>query len=257
MAIRVFEDRRPRYQSVAEQLSAAIERGTYPVGGMLPTEAELCTKFGVSRQTIREATRLLLEAGLVSRHQGVGTRVERATVPEHYVQRLERLPDILQYVKDTRRRLIKLGEVVTPDARIPLPGGPGDRWRTLEGLRFVGNESRPLAWTIIHVRKSYGAVMDAKDRDELPIYSLIERRYGIKTGTLKQEISAVAIAPDIAAHLRVPAGSPGLSIIRHYVSTEDEVFEVSVSIHPADRYHYTMRLDLAFAPRGEQGGEVK
>ena len=33
----VFEERRPLYQTVAEQLTTAIEQGTYPVGSMLPT----------------------------------------------------------------------------------------------------------------------------------------------------------------------------------------------------------------------------
>ena len=67
MPLKVFEERRPLYQTVAEQLTSAIEQGRYPVGSMLPTEAELCTQFAVSRQTVREATRLLLQLGLVSR----------------------------------------------------------------------------------------------------------------------------------------------------------------------------------------------
>lgn len=252
--MKVFEDKRPLYQSVAEQLSTAIQDGTYPVGSMLPTESELCTRFDVSRQTIREATRLLLQLGLVSRHQGVGTRVERATVGEHYVQRLERLPDILQYVKQTRRKVLKIEDVPARAARIPLPGDPAARWRVLEGLRFVGDETQPLAWTLVHVHPAYASVMDDEDRDAVPIYSIIERRFGLKTRSVRQEISAVAITPDVAALLRVQAGSPGLSLVRQYLSTQDEIFEVTISVHPADRYQYTMQLDLAFS--GESGPDV-
>src|SRR5512140_323499 len=98
--ISVFDYKRPRYQSVAEELSSAIREGIYSVGSMLPTESALCAKFGVSRQTVREATRLLIQVGLVSRHQGIGTRVERATADETYVQRLGALPDLWQYVKE-------------------------------------------------------------------------------------------------------------------------------------------------------------
>jgi DNA-binding GntR family transcriptional regulator len=58
----------------------------------------------------------------------------------------------------------------------------------------------------------------------------------------------------MATLLRVKTGSPGLSVQRQYISTSNETFEVSVSIHPADRYHYTMQLDLAYAPRrGPEG----
>jgi GntR family transcriptional regulator len=245
VALSVFEDKRPLYQTVAERLSSAIEEGAYPVGSMLPTEAELCVRFGVSRQTIREATRLLLQLGLVSRHQGVGTRVERATVAETYVQRLGALPDIWQYVKETRRKVLRVADVPAGRAKAPLPGEPARRWRVLEGLRFVGDETRPIAWTQIYVAPAYAAVTDAKNRDAVPIYSLIERRFGLKTQSLRQEISAVAITGEMASLLHVTGGSPGLSVLRQYVSTRDEVFEVSLSIHPADRYHYTMQLDLS------------
>ncbi|MBI5068263.1 MAG: GntR family transcriptional regulator [Deltaproteobacteria bacterium] len=245
--MRVFEAKRPLYQTVAEQLTAAIQAGTYPVGSMLPPEAELCQQFNVSRQTVREATRLLLQLGLVSRHQGVGTRVERQSVAEHYEQRLGSLPDIWQYVKETKRTLLKLTDVAAADAEVALPGDPKVRWRLMEGLRFLEDQARPIAWTQIYVRPAYAAVTEAKERDAVPIYSLIESRFGIKTRSVRQEISAVAIAARVATHLRVPAGSPGLSVLRQYRSTQDEVFEVSLSLHPADRYQYTMQLDLAYA----------
>lgn len=254
MPLKVFEDKRPLYQTVAEQLSTAIQGGTYPVGSMLPTEAELCAQFGVSRQTIREATRLLLQLGLVSRHQGVGTRVERSSVAETYVQRLGRIPDLFQYVKETRRKVLRVADVPAAEARVTLPGEPSQRWRMLEGLRFVGDETKPIAWTQLYVHPAYASVTDDEERDAVPIYSLIERRFGIKTRSVRQEISAMAIDAGIAGVLREPAGSPGLSVLRQYVSTDDEIFEVALSIHPADRYHYTMQLDLAYT-RGEPGPE--
>lgn len=45
----------------------------------LPTEAELCEKFGVSRSTVREALRMLASQGLVTTSRGVkgGTRIAR------------------------------------------------------------------------------------------------------------------------------------------------------------------------------------
>lgn len=243
----VFEGRRPLYQKVAERLSSDLRAGRHPVGSLLPTEAELCARFRVSRQTVREAIRLLAEVGLVSRRQGVGTRVERDRVTEAYVQRLGRLPDLWQYVKDTRRKVLRVADLEAAEARLALPGGRGARWRMLEGLRYVQSERRPIAWTQIYVLAAYAPAADERDRDDLPIYSLVERRYGVKARAVRQEIAGVAIEPRVATLLRVAPGSVGLAIRREYVSTTDEIFEVSLSVHPADRYRYRMQLDLDYA----------
>jgi DNA-binding GntR family transcriptional regulator len=244
----VFDRRRPLYQRVAEELSNEIRAGLHPVGSLFPTEAALCTRFRVSRQTIREALRLLGELGLVSRRQGVGTLVERDRVDEQYVQRLGSLPDLSQYVKETRRKVLRVVDVVAAEAALVLPGDPAASWRMLEGLRFLASERTPIAWTQVYVRSAYASVTRERDRDELPLYALIERRHGVKARTVRQEIAGVAIERGVAALLRVPPGSVGLSVRREYVSTSDDIFEVSISIHPADRYRYRMQLDLAYAP---------
>ena len=246
-AIHAFEGRRPLYQAMAEKLSAGIQQGAYPVGTMLPTEAELCERYKVSRSTIREALRLLLQLGMVSRRQGIGTRVERDTVVQHYVQRLGGIPDLWQYVKETRRKVLRVADVAAADAEVPLPGDPRARWRVLEGVRFADARAKPIAWTRICIAPPYAAVTDARERDDVPIYSLVERRYGLTTRTVRQEIAAVPIAREVAALLRVPPGSPGLSIVREYASTDGEVFEVTLSVHPGERYRYTMQLDLEHA----------
>src|SRR4051812_11155945 len=96
-----FDGAQPRYLALAESLSNSIKAGEYPIGTLLPTEEELCGKFGVSRHTIREAIRKLKDLGLVSRHQGVGTRVENSDISGRYVLSLGTIPDIWRYVQAT------------------------------------------------------------------------------------------------------------------------------------------------------------
>jgi DNA-binding FadR family transcriptional regulator len=60
---------RPAAPSVAELLSSqVIER--LAIGAQLPSEAELATRFGVSRVTVREALKILAGRGLVSLSRG-------------------------------------------------------------------------------------------------------------------------------------------------------------------------------------------
>jgi DNA-binding FadR family transcriptional regulator len=60
---------------VARTLGVAILAGEYSVGSILPTEAELMARFGVSRTVLREVLKTLAAKGLVQSKTKVGTRV--------------------------------------------------------------------------------------------------------------------------------------------------------------------------------------
>src|ERR1700753_54790 len=60
---------------VRSELRRAIIEGEFPPGSKLPNEETLCTRFSVSRITLREAVRGLIEDGYVTRRQGAGTFV--------------------------------------------------------------------------------------------------------------------------------------------------------------------------------------
>ena len=62
---------------VRSELKRLILGGEFAVGEKLPNEDRLCERFGVSRVTIREAVRGLIEDGLVVRRHGSGTYVTR------------------------------------------------------------------------------------------------------------------------------------------------------------------------------------
>lgn len=55
---------------VAERLEELILDGSLPLGASLPSEAELCSEFGVSRAVIRDASHILASRGLVDVRQG-------------------------------------------------------------------------------------------------------------------------------------------------------------------------------------------
>lgn len=57
---------------VVAQLSGRIDAGLYPPGEKLPSSAQLCEEFGVSRTVIREALTSLKVAGRVTSRQGAG-----------------------------------------------------------------------------------------------------------------------------------------------------------------------------------------
>lgn len=69
----VLEGPEPMYRQIATRLKTQIEDGTYPPNSRMPSETELCERFGVSRRTARSAYAILLESGHVVTSQGKGT----------------------------------------------------------------------------------------------------------------------------------------------------------------------------------------
>jgi DNA-binding FadR family transcriptional regulator len=65
----------PLSTQVADQLRHRIADGEFPVGSRIPTEAQLTDELGVSRNSVREALRSLVHAGLLRARAGDGTYV--------------------------------------------------------------------------------------------------------------------------------------------------------------------------------------
>ena len=116
---------------------------------------------------------------------------------------------------------------------------------TVVTVRFI-RSGEPIAWKQVYIDAQYDAVTAEIGKRTVPIYSLVEQRYGVKTQTVRQEISAVAIPAEAAKALKVKQGSSGLTLLRHYVSADERVFEVTMSVYPASRFRYSVELKLEY-----------
>ncbi|MEV5800719.1 winged helix-turn-helix domain-containing protein [Streptomyces collinus] len=71
------EARGPESRRVAAELRVRIADGGYPPDTLLPSQHELATEFGVSRDTIQRVLRELRGEGWIETRQGQGSRVLR------------------------------------------------------------------------------------------------------------------------------------------------------------------------------------
>ncbi len=62
-------------QQVVHELGKKIMQGSYKVGDSLPSEADLCTQFNISRTATREAVKMLTAKGLISSRPRQGIKV--------------------------------------------------------------------------------------------------------------------------------------------------------------------------------------
>ena len=81
-----------------------------------------------------------------------------------------------------------------------------------------------------------------RENPQVLISELIEARYGRRIAEIRQDIQAVLVPERLAGELGVAAGTPALKIVRHYLDHVGKAFEISVTLHPADRFTFSIRL---------------
>ncbi len=238
--------RAPRYQQLTAMLAREIREGRYAVGSLLPPEPQLCQRFAVSRHTVREAVRLLCEQGLVSRHQGVGTRVRATSSQQRYVASLSSLRDLMEYAQQTRLKYLGSRRVDVDDvlARL-LRCSEGEHWLELDTCRYPVEGGAPIVHMRIFARPECDGMQHALEDGDAWVYGLIERHGGERIVEAQQVVGAIGVPVESAHVLGVAAGSPGLFVRRYYLGQGDRLLSVSLNIYPVDRFEFSTRWRLA------------
>ena len=236
--------RKPRYQELAERLRAMILRGGSDPS-QLPTESELCRRYGLSRFTVREALRALQAEGLIHRRRGSGTYVQPASARGGALhQPLSNIDEILQYARDSTFQFAATGAVPLPRALAAQIGAKaGARWFHFRGVRFHAGQAKPIALTDAYVHPDLGEAARQVQPGGAAIFRQLEQLGGVKVVRVTQDIQAVAATQPVARGLRVPRGTPCLRILRCYLDGRGRIVELSSSHHPGDRFVYSMHVE--------------
>lgn len=241
--------RAPRYRGIADALRDAIGRGRYKVGSCLPTELDLCQAFDASRHTVREALRTLTAEQLIVRRQRAGSTVVAAHAPTVYAQSVTSIEQLLNYPETWRKTVAS--RMVRTDGTLAalLKCGQGEPWFLLSVLRHPKGSATPMCWIDIYLQPRYAGVTRHRNHGNLLICDQIVEMYGETLDRVQMEIEAGLVPARMAKRLKVAAGSPALFVLRRYLNPAGDAFEITLSVHPYQRYRYAFEVRRS-APRG-------
>jgi GntR family transcriptional regulator len=230
------------YRQLANTLRAAITSGQFAKGEQLPTELELCATHNVSRHTARDALRLLTDEGLIVRKRGAGTRVSATSPVGRFSQDWGEIGDILQYARDTRLVINTYGPAYP--SHIDMLGlNPSTQWMVVEGARRRIEGGPVLALTTICVRADLMPARAVLETWPQAIGEYIAAHNHVQASRIEQEISATTLDKAQAKALGEHIGDPALRTLRRYLDALGQTFLASVSVHPGDRFVYTMSAE--------------
>jgi len=244
--------RQPLYISLAQTLLRDIAQKRYPVGSLLPTEEELCSRHGLSRHTVRQALRELKEEGVIASHRGVGTRVRAPSEQTRTFGGIHTVGELLQFVESTEMRVIARREVLA-DAAFAAQFGckPGQAWLQLTLLRSVADQKRPLGHLQVYVRPEHAAAVGRTKSFNRPIYATVEERCGIRIVEVLQEITAINLDAEVARALKTREGEAAMRITRHFLDRSGVVVQISVGHYPSGLYTQKTRFRTQRSERAE------
>jgi GntR family transcriptional regulator len=196
---------RLRDELLEEITSTHLEPGT-----KLPTEGELSKRFGVSRATVREAVRGLVEAGYVIRRRGSGSYVaERRRMPHGLDSTLSYLAMIESAGAHAGMRVLEAAFEQTTKIDGPLQLSRGEKVLAVERVRTADDQP------VIYSRDRIPARLlnDDLDLESLdPSLFALLRSSGYAADHATATLRAVASTSLTAKVLGVRRGKPLLYI---------------------------------------------
>jgi GntR family transcriptional regulator len=211
-------------------------------GQQFPTEQALCTEFGVSRETVREALRALEGEGLISRHPGRGSFVLRSPARRTERRLTGMVEDFSELHFDTRAKVLEAGPVAAT-AELAEALGVMTEEPLYRISRLRSFERQPLAFHDAYLPVDLGEKLAALDLRRSSILSELHASLGLHCVEAYQRIEAASADAPLARLLDVVLGAPLLQITRRFDAGRQPV--LFRSQFRADRYYYT--VDLAAA----------
>jgi len=202
----------PLYHQLATSLSAAIAEGRFKPGDRLPSEPELARRFGVTRPTVRQATRLLADQQLVEPRRGSGTFVR---MPQKQVD-LFSLGGTLEAfersgVRLDRRLVGKLKRVELDPSLSPHPfaGRVAYQFRRLSRA-----EGRPVLLEDFYVDPLTFPELEGYNLSVKSFARVVREHYFLRPVRGRQTFQTLAVTAEVGADLGVDAGESVLLVRR-------------------------------------------
>jgi GntR family transcriptional regulator len=246
-----------RYRQIAEDLRFKIESGELGRGTQLPTELELREQYDASRNTVRDAVKLLITRGLAETRPGQGTFVVEKIDPYVTVLTGEAGTsagegDIYQQEFMAKRR-----KPTTTDPRVEIQqstecvadelGGEKDttvvsrhQQRFIDGIPWSLQTSfYPMTLVI----RGAGKLIQARDIPEGAVAYLC-RQIGLDQTGYRDKITVRAPDANEATFFKLPldGGVAVFEVRRTAFDQDGKPFRLTVSVYSTDRNQFTVNV---------------
>jgi GntR family transcriptional regulator len=230
-----YEVPTPKYLRVLNTLRKRIEDGDYAPGAVLPSEAQLCAEFGVSRPTVLKALGILKQDGWIESQQGRGSFVRGRPASGRTSPQYAR--DAVELDETGETEILHVGPVlasarVAAELRIP-EGTP-----VYERRRRTVSQFGPvdLVATFVPVDIAVGTEITKSEPIAGGLLDHIARHKGIRADYATERLTSRRVDQGEAEVLDVPADEAALSVVITVYQASGDPILTSVLVMPGSRH---------------------
>ena len=229
----------PLYLQLADIFRHRIASGLWPMGQMMPSIEVLVEEFSVARVTVRQAVKLLSDAGQVSPRRGRGTLINEIPARERSLRVHTTFAGLVDMYRDDEPVLTNIAE---SNASPTLLEGDGNAAPSYFHMRRVhARDGVKYCVISMYIDDRIFQKAPSRFRNEvvLPVlYSLPEA----KIARARQTMHISRADVEVAALLEIPVGEPMADVRRILSTRDDTVLYLAEVTYRGDHIHLDMDL---------------
>jgi GntR family transcriptional regulator len=229
----------PLHQQAEEELRKLIQHDDYSNGALFPKETDLAQRWGISRNTLRQAINKLVQENLLERKKRTGTRVSKHKITTNlgnwisFSHEMEEKGLIFKnlFIKAEQK---KANNEVAGFLQIE----PGTSVVCLQRTRSA--DKNPMVYFESHFHPRIG--LSVNENFETPLYELLDHDHNIVPVYSREEIKAIAATDKIAGLLKIKNGDPVLERKRVVLDAGRKPIEFNTCYYRSDWFTYSIEI---------------
>lgn len=229
----------PLYEQLYDAIMEKIKSGEYPVGAMIPSEAQLSKMYGISRVTVRSGIQRLCNDHILEKKHGKGTFVTLPVYMDTISEEGSFTKSCLKMGKKPSTKVISKGMAMT-DAWVSSHLGieEGERAVCIRRLRLVDGVASIIEEDYFHGELN---VILNDDVEHNLLMDIIKKRTG-KTACSFNDVMDIRCANQEQGELLgCAAGTPLLCVSQSVLGEKSQILYFNQQYIRTDIYKFTVK----------------
>ena len=228
------------YNQLINILVNDIKNNLKPHSKML-SEREICTKYNISRTTVRQALQELENIGYIYKVSGKGTFVSNTSIIRKNLIDSYSFTEQMHAIGKVPKTEVLSFEIVESYAEIAqqMNINSGDEVYFLRRLRLADGVPMMVETSYLPLKIFYN--LEEELVKSKPLYDIFKNDYGEDIAFADEEFAAGLVKAKVAKLLDVQTNSPCLNLKRTTVNKKNQVLELTFSTTRSDQFVYKIR----------------